>query len=70
MSFIASLQRQRNNSAATPVALPQRPVAGAAPEGLASTFRDPNRFNTPVTKQFSTTEPTLARQQLLFGYRG
>jgi hypothetical protein len=70
MSFIADLQRQRNNSAASPVVVPQTRLQGATMDGLAATFRDPNRFNVPMNSQFAIPNPALARNSLERNYRG
>lgn len=70
MSFIANLQRQRNNVAATPVVASQAILPNAAMDGLAATFRDPNRFSAPINNQFGVPNPSLVRHQLERNYRG
>jgi hypothetical protein len=71
MSFIENLQRQQRNApAVTPVVQPQ-PVTVVLPEdGLAATFRDPNRFNSAINPQFAAPDPSLMRYQTQRNYRG
>lgn len=70
MSFIANLQRQQNSAVRTPAIVPQQVLPGAAMDGLAATFRDPNRFNAPINNQFGVPNPSLVRNQLERNYRG
>lgn len=70
MSFIGNLQQQQRNSVATPAVVPRYIAPEPQVDGLAATFRDPNRFNAPLNRQFSIPTPAMSRQQLTPQYRG
>lgn len=70
MSFINNLRNQQNSLVATPAVVTQPVLQGVPADGLAATFREPNRFNASINNQFGIPNPSLARHQLERNYRG
>ena len=70
MSFINNLKSQQNSVVTTPAVVAQPILQSVPTDGLAATFREPNRFNALLNRQFGTPNPSLARQQLERNYRG